>query len=143
MSAAAPACWRSAPRNAGRLDVLAIDNDPIAVRVACANAQLNGVGSQVRAVLADGYGHPLIRRRRPFDLILANILADPLIELAPALRAHLAPGGRAILSGLLDRQADGVLAAHMRQGLRLLDRAQEGPWMALVLELPARRQRHP
>ncbi len=77
-----------------------------------------------------------MRRRRPFDLILANILADPLIELAPALRAHLAPGGRAVLSGLLDRQADAVVAAHRRLGLRLLDQAQEGPWMALVLGRP-------
>ena len=78
---------------------------------------------------------------RPYDLILANILADPLVELAPALRAHLAPGGRAVLSGLLDRQAEAVVAAHRRQGLQLLGQAQQGPWMALVLGLSARDRR--
>jgi ribosomal protein L11 methyltransferase len=125
LAIAATKCWPA--------EVLAVDNDPIAVRVARTNADLNGVGPRVRTALAEGYAHPLVRRRRPFDLILANILADPLIELAPALRAHLAPGGRAVLSGLLDRQADAVVAAHRRLGLRLLDQAQEGPWMALVL----------
>ena len=123
-------------------EVLGIDNDPIAVRIARANADLNGVGSRVRTVLAEGYAHALVRRRRPFDLILANILADPLIELAPALRASLAPGGHAVLSGLLDRQAEAVVAAHRRQGLRLVGWAQEGPWMALVLGL-GRQRRHP
>ena len=125
LAIAAAKCWPA--------EVLAVDNDPIAVRVARTNADLNGVRPRVRTALAEGYAHPLVRRRRPFDLILANILADPLIELAPALRAHLAPGGRAVLSGLLDRQADAVVAAHRRLGLRLLDQAQEGPWMALVL----------
>ena len=121
--------------------VLGVDNDPIAVRIARANADLNGVGSRVQTVLAEGYAHSLVRLRRPFDLILANILADPLIELAPALRANLAPGGHAVLSGLLDRQAEAVVAAHRRQGLRLIGWAQEGPWMALVLGLGRQRRR--
>ena len=124
LAIAAAKCWPAR--------VLAVDNDPIAVRVASDNAELNGVGRSIRTFLSDGYRHPAVRRGRPFDLILANILADPLIELAPALRAHLAPGGRAVLSGLLDRQADAVVAAHRRQGLRLLDQAQQGPWVALV-----------
>jgi ribosomal protein L11 methyltransferase len=132
LAIAAAKCWPAR--------VLAVDNDPIAVRVAADNARLNGVGPAVRAVLADGYRHPEIRRSRPFDLILANILADPLIELAPALRAHLAAGGRVVLSGLLDRQAWAVVAAHRRQGLRLLNQIQRGPWMALVLGLPPRRR---
>jgi ribosomal protein L11 methyltransferase len=131
LAIAAAKCWPAR--------VLAVDNDPIAVRVASDNAKLNGVGRSVRTFLGDGYRHPAVRRARPFDLILANILADPLIELAPALRAHLAPGGRAVLSGLLDRQAEAVVAAHRRQGLRLLDRVQQGPWVALVLGSPARR----
>jgi ribosomal protein L11 methyltransferase len=133
LAIAAAKCWPAA--------VLAVDNDPIAVRVTRSNAGLNGVGTQVRAELAEGYAHSLVRRRRPYDLILANILADPLIELAPALRAHLAPGGRAVLSGLLDRQAGVVVAAHQRLGLRLLDYARHGPWMALVLGLSERRLR--
>ena len=133
LAIAAAKCWAAA--------VLAVDNDPIAVRVARGNAELNGVGQRVRTELVDGYGHPRVRRLRPYDLILANILADPLIELAPALRAHLAPGGRAVLSGLLDRQAEAVIAAHRSQGLRLLEHVQNGPWAALVLGLPKSRWR--
>ena len=133
LAIAAAKCWPAA--------VLAVDNDPIAVRLARNNAERNGVGRRVRTELADGYAHPIIRRRRPYDLILANLLADPLVELAPALRSHLAPGGRAVLSGLLDRQAEAVVAAHRCQGLQLLGHAQQGPWMALVLGLSARDRR--
>ena len=124
LAIAAARCWPAR--------VLAVDHDPIAVRVASANASLNRVVGRVRVLAAEGYRHPAIRRQRPFDLVLANILADPLIELAPGLRAHLAPGGRAVLSGLLSSQADAVAAAHRKQGLRLLDVAREGPWAALT-----------
>ena len=128
LAIAAAKCWPA--------EVIAVDNDRIAARIAAENARLNGVAGRVRVVEADGYDHPLVRRRRPFDLILANILADPLIELAPALRRHLAPGGHAILSGLLDRQAPAVVAAHERLGLRLCGRIDQGPWTALVLTAP-------
>jgi ribosomal protein L11 methyltransferase len=126
LAIAAARCWPA--------DVLAVDNDPIAVRVAAENAHINGVAGRIRVVLADGYRHPLIHRRRPFDLILANILADPLIELAPPLRRHLAAGGHAVLSGLLDRQAPAVLAAHARQSLHLVARTDRGPWTTLILK---------
>jgi ribosomal protein L11 methyltransferase len=128
LAIAAAKCWPA--------QVVAVDNDPIAVRVAAENMRLNGVAARVRVELADGYRHPLVRRLRPFDLILANILADPLIELAPALRRHLAPGGHAVLSGLLDRQAAAVIRAHCRQGLHLVQRVDQGPWTALVLAAP-------
>ena len=124
LSIAAAKCWPAR--------VLAVDNDPIAVRVARDNVRLNGVASHVQVENAEGYVHRVVRRWRPFDLILANILADPLIELAPALRRHLTPDGRAVLSGLLDRQADAVVAAHRREGLELVDREDRGPWVALV-----------
>jgi ribosomal protein L11 methyltransferase len=133
LAIAAAKCWPAR--------VVALDNDPIAVRVAAENMRINGVAEQVEVVLADGYRHPLVRRLRPFDLILANILADPLIELAPALARHLAPGGHAVLSGLLDRQADAVIAAHCRQGLHLIGRVDQGPWTALVLQAPRARRR--
>lgn len=132
LAIAAARCWPA--------ETIAVDNDPIAVRVAAENARINGVAERIRVVLADGYRHPLVRRRRPFDLILANILADPLIELAPALRRHLAPGGHAVLSGLLDRQAPAVLAAHARQGLRLAARLDRGPWTTFVLRAPRHRR---
>lgn len=129
LAIAAAKCWPAR--------ILAVDNDPIAVRVAAHNLEINGVAAYARAVVADGYRHALVRRKAPFDLILANILADPLIEFAPALHRHLAPGGHAVLSGLLDRQAAAVLAAHARHGLRLVGRIDQGPWVALILRRPA------
>lgn len=132
---AAAKCWPA--------EIVAVDNDPIAVQVTAANAELNGVAGQVTALHAEGYAHSLVRRRRPYDLILANILADPLIELAPHLAAHLAPGGHAVLSGLLDRQADAVVAAHLAQRLRLVARHDQGPWTALVLRAPRDRRPKP
>jgi ribosomal protein L11 methyltransferase len=113
--------------------ILAADNDPVAVRVAAANVRINRVASRVRTLVSEGYAAPAIGRAAPFDLILANILSDPLIELAPSLARHLAPGGHAVLSGLLDRQAEAVTAAHTRQGLRLAHRRDIGPWTTLVL----------
>jgi ribosomal protein L11 methyltransferase len=101
----------------GDVSVLAVDNDPQAVAVARENAALNGVGERVRAVVGGGYGAAAIRAAAPFDLVAANILARPLIRLAPGLARALAPGGVAILSGLLDEQADAVMAAHRRRGL--------------------------
>lgn len=126
LAIAAARCWPAR--------VVAVDNDPLAVRVAAENLALNLPKGRAAAVLAEGYRHPKVRVGRPFDLILANILADPLIELAPDLRRHLAPGGYAVLSGLLDRQAEAVLRAHRRQGLRLVARLDDGPWTALVLQ---------
>ncbi|MEK0085639.1 50S ribosomal protein L11 methyltransferase [Benzoatithermus flavus] len=134
LAIAAAKCWPA--------EVIALDNDPIAVRVAAENVRINGVADRMRVIVAEGYRHPLVRRRAPFDLILANILADPLIELAPALRRHLAPGGHAVLSGLLDRQAGAVIAAHCRQGLHLLERIDRGPWTALVLAAPRAHRKH-
>lgn len=112
---------------------LAVDNDPLAVAVARDNALRNHVAARVRCVVSDGYADAAIRRAGPFDLILANILADPLIAMAGDLRRHLAPGGVAVLSGLLERQANAVLAAHRSLGLREIARVERQPWVALVL----------
>ncbi len=118
--------------------VLAADFDPEAVRVAGINARANRVAGQVRVVQSDGYRAPAIAGRRPYDLITANILARPLCRLARGLRRHLAPGGRAVLAGLLARQEAQVLAAHRRQGLYLIGRITVAGWPTLVL---ARRHR--
>ena len=79
---------------------------------------------------------PLLAARAPFDLIIANILAGPLIELAPDFAKALAPGGTVVLAGLLDTQADGVIAAYEAQGLAVADRGF-GEWPVLVCERPA------
>lgn len=112
--------------------VLATDIEPWSVRVAADNARMNGLQHLVAARLADGWRHRMLRGRR-FDLVFANILARPLCAMARELAAHLAPGGSAILAGLLDVQAAMVLSAHRRQGLRLERRIAVGRWTTLVL----------
>ena len=77
--------------------------------------------------------HPLIAARAPFDLLIANILAGPLIELAPAFAKSVAPGASVILAGLLDTQADAVIAAYEAQGMTVVERGA-GEWCVLVLE---------
>jgi ribosomal protein L11 methyltransferase len=114
--------------------VLATDIDPIAVEVARENARANLVAPLVRAAAADGLTHPAIANMAPFDLVLANILATPLAQLAPALSASVAPGGIAVLSGLLRNQENLVLSFYRAQGLKLRGALRDGPWSALVLE---------
>ena len=116
---------------------IATDVDPVAVDVARENAAINrvplghGVGQLLIAV-ADGMDSPLLGARAPFDLIVANILAGPLVELAPDFAKALAPGGTVILAGLLENQADAVIAAYQELGLTLADRGS-GEWPVLVL----------
>lgn len=118
--------------------VLATDIDARAVRVATANAALNGTARLFRARRADGWLSPVLRRHAPYDLVFANILARPLTAMAHQLAAKLAPGGIAILAGLLDRQARWVLSAHRRHGLVLKSRIDDGEWTTLILEKPMR-----
>jgi ribosomal protein L11 methyltransferase len=125
LAIAAAKCWPAR--------VLAADNDPVAVAVAQGNAARNGVAARVRCLLSDGYDSGALRRAGPFDLILANILAEPLCEMARDTARNLTPDGVAVLSGLLDRQADSVLAAHRPFGLRLREQIGEGLWVTLVL----------
>ena len=113
--------------------MLAVDNDPDAVAVAAANARRNGVADRVRAAPSDGYRSRGVRAGGPYDLILANILADPLCDMARDLARHLAPGGTAILAGLFDRQAPRVVEVHRAAGLRLRARLDLGIWTTLVM----------
>jgi ribosomal protein L11 methyltransferase len=113
--------------------VLATDIEPWSVRVAAENARLNQAHRLMSTRLADGWRHRAVRAGAPCDLVLANILARPLCAMARDLAAHLAPGGRAILAGLLGTQARTVLAAHRRQGLVLDARHDVGPWTTLVV----------
>ena len=117
----------------GAAHVLASDIDPVAVEVALANVKANGLVGRVACVESIGFDSPVLRARAPFDLIFANILKGPLIELAPDMAAHLAPGGRAILSGLLVEQADEIVEVYQGQGLALETREDLGEWSALTL----------
>lgn len=117
-------------------EILATDIDPIAVETTRINANLNGVAPLVRSAIADGLDHPFIRAGAPYDLILANILADPLTKLAPGIGKIIARGGTLILSGLLYWQENLVLSFYRAQGLRLRRRLHDGSWSALILERP-------
>lgn len=116
--------------------VIASDIDAVAVDVAEANVAINGLEGRVECLEAAGLDHQRLHAAAPFDLIFANILKGPLIELAPAIASHLASGGRAILSGLLVVQADSVIAAYASAGLCLQSRDDLGEWSVLVLQKP-------
>lgn len=113
--------------------VLAVDIDPGAVRAARENVRRNGMAARVRTRGSLGYLSREIGRRRPYDLVLANILARPLARMAADLRRVLAPGGVAVLAGLIDWQAPYVLAAHRPQRLSLVKRSVIDGWCTLVL----------
>jgi ribosomal protein L11 methyltransferase len=113
--------------------VLAVDNDADSVRVAGQNARENRVAEWIEPHCGDGYKSTLVKQRGPFELIAANILAEPLCAMATDLRRHLAPGGYVILAGLLTTQQQQVLARHRGQGLRLVKRLHFGEWTTLVL----------
>ena len=114
-------------------DVIATDIDPSAVKVAAINAKLNHVGARFTSIVSDGYRNPMLARNKPFDIIVANILAKPLMRFAKDLAAHLAPDGVAVLSGLLDWQERMVMGTHERQGLRLKDRQVIDGWATLTI----------
>jgi len=114
-------------------NVLASDIDPVAVEVALANVQANGLEGRVDCVESIGFESPVLKAGAPFDLIFANILKGPLIELAPDMAAHVAPGGRAILSGILVEQAEEIIEVYQAQGFDLQRREDLGEWSALTL----------
>lgn len=116
-----------------RCAVLAADIEGESVRVARFNAKRNGVAGLVRVVRADGYRHATIIAGRSYDLVVANILARPLVGMAADLARALAPGGRAVLSGLLRKQEPLVLAAHREVGLSLVERLVVKGWSTLIL----------
>jgi ribosomal protein L11 methyltransferase len=116
---------------------IATDIDPISIDVTQDNARINGVEighapGELLLAVADGMDHPMLSTRAPFDLLIANILAGPLIDLAPSFAASVAPGASVVLAGLLDTQADAVIAAYEAQGMTVVERS-EGEWCVLVL----------
>jgi ribosomal protein L11 methyltransferase len=125
----------------------ASDIDPVAIEVAEENAAINGVKlgrarGQLELAVAQGMRHGRLERRAPYDLIIANILAGPLIDLAPSVAGAMEAGGRLILAGLLDSKANKVAAAYRRQGLMMSFTVPRGEWPTLVMrkrKKPARR----
>ncbi|TNE62844.1 MAG: 50S ribosomal protein L11 methyltransferase [Alphaproteobacteria bacterium] len=125
-------------------EIVASDIDPIAIEVTAENIDINhGVGrtagtrgAGIAVVVAPGLDDPAFADEGPFDLITANILAGPLIELAADITGVLAPGGTLVLSGLLVTQEKEVLAPYQAQGLDTQGRVEKGEWLALVLRKP-------
>jgi len=113
--------------------VLASDIDPPSVQVARDNARLNVAGHLVQAIRATGFAAPQFARRAPFDLVLANILANPLRQLAGPMARHLAPSALVVLSGLLTHQAPAVIAAYRARGLVPVRHLRIEGWSSLLL----------
>jgi len=118
--------------------VAASDIDPVSIEVSEENAAINAIPlgrarGQVELAVAPGLEHARLQARAPYDLIIANILAGPLIELAPSLAGALEAGGRLVLAGLLDHQAEKVAAAYRRQGMMASSRVVRGDWPTLVM----------
>src|SRR6202045_4882337 len=114
------------------------DIDPVCVQAAGANAKRNRVAGFVRPVLAKGAAHPVLRAGRPYDLVLANILARPLRDLAPKVTKLTSPRAEIILSGLIGRDVPGVAAAYGRQGTALARRIDIDGWATLLMRRGSR-----
>ena len=116
--------------------VLATDIDPVATRVARENVRLNGIASGITLETATGFHSTAFRRHGPFDLIIANILARPLMRMAPQVAQHLAPGGQVVLSGILANQRWKVIAAYNGAGLRHVRTIWRNGWVTIHLDRP-------
>jgi ribosomal protein L11 methyltransferase len=125
LAMAAAAVWRR--------EVLASDIDEVAVEVAEANVAANDMAGLVKCVEAAGFDNPEIEALAPFDLVFANILKGPLIDLAPDMAEFVASGGTAILSGLLIEQAEEIVKVYQSVGFELSQRRDIGEWTALRL----------
>ncbi len=113
--------------------VEACDNDPIAVRVSRVNLRANQIQARAKAWVSDGYKHRPIQKLARQEVIVANILARPLMKMARDASRMLAADGVLILSGLLNSQETMVIAAHQAVGLRLKQRIRRGKWSVLVM----------
>lgn len=117
-----------------RADIIATDLDPQSVKVASENVRINGVASRIALTVASGVDHMWLRQSPPLDLVIANILAGPLIRLAPALARTVALGGTLLLSGILIPQAPQVLAAYRSAGFHLERHDRIAGWSTLTLQ---------
>ncbi|WP_309610468.1 50S ribosomal protein L11 methyltransferase [Sphingomonas sp.] len=120
---------------------IATDIDPISIDVTNDNARINAIPighapGELLLAVADGMDHPMLATRAPFDLLIANILAGPLIDLAPDFARAVSPGASLVLAGLLDTQADAVITAYEAEGMTVIERG-DGEWCVLTLEARA------
>lgn len=114
--------------------IMAADNDDKCIEISKKNFTINNISNENKIILSDGYNSEPVKNKAPYDLIIANILAAPLIELAPDAETNLAKGGLLILAGLLKTQAAGVIKAHEKTGLKLIEQNDYNDWSVLLLE---------
>ena len=114
--------------------IIAVDIDDEAVRVAQQNAIDNGVEKQICTALSDGYQSEIVQKNAPYDVIFANILARPLIAMAPDMAKNLKKGGYAVISGFIDDQVEWVVGEHEKQGLKLVKLYEKENWRVALLE---------
>ena len=113
--------------------IIASDVDQVAVEVALANLKANNLENRIACLQATGFEDTKIKSNAPFDLIFANILKPPLLDLAPCIRRYLKSGGHAIISGILDLQAIEIIEAYRQNDLEIQDRIDIGEWVTLTL----------
>jgi ribosomal protein L11 methyltransferase len=122
----------AAARSMPAARLIATDMDLQSVTVAAENIRINGTARQISVICANGIAHPDVRRRAPFDLLIANILAGPLVKLAPDLARSVTPGATLVLSGILIPQAHEVIASYLAQGFRLDRHDRIAGWSTLT-----------
>ena len=115
-------------------EIIAVDIDEESVVVAAQNAKDNGVEKQITAAYSDGYSSELVQKNAPYDVILANILARPLISMAKDMARNLKKGGYAVISGFIDNQVEWVVGEHEKYGLELQKIYEEDNWRAALLK---------
>jgi ribosomal protein L11 methyltransferase len=112
--------------------IIAADMDPQSVKVATENVRLNGASGRIALVVGNGLAHPNVRRRAPFDFLVANILAGPLVYLSPSIARAVVPGGTLVLSGILVPQAPEVIATYLAHGFSLIRHDRITGWSTLT-----------
>jgi len=127
LSIAAAKLWKKA-------QIVAVDIDDESVEVTKQNAADNGVAEQIKVAYSDGYSADLVRENAPYDVILANILARPLIAMAKDMAQNLKKGGYAVISGFIDEQVDWVVGEHQKYGLELQKLYEMDNWRAALLK---------
>jgi len=114
--------------------IAAADMDAQSVKVATENVRLNNVGNRIALFVGNGLGHPKVRERAPFDFLVANILAGPLIHLAPSIARAVNSGGTLVLSGILVPQAPEVIATYLAHGFALKRHDRITGWSTLTFK---------
>jgi ribosomal protein L11 methyltransferase len=128
LSIAAAKLWNLSPK------IIAADIDPESVDVTASNAITNGVETVMQSILSDGYQNTVIKDNAPYDLILANILANPLKEMSHSAYTSLRPGGYYLISGFIDNQEEDILRHHQALGFKLIKTCKMENWRAALLQ---------